>query len=188
MSGAEEVSTLEQDVRRLGENAQREFGKLSDGQLNWKPSVDRWSVAQCFDHLITTNTAYFPAFDSIAQGQKKTRPMERLPLLPSLWGKLLIKSLDPKTARKLKAPSVFQPSSSTISGSIVDDFVKNQNRVAESMEATKHLNVDGIVITSPAARVITYSLIDAYRIIVVHGQRHYLQAKRVTEHESFPSQ
>jgi hypothetical protein len=29
---------------------------------------------------------------------------------------------------------------------------------------------------------------DAYRLIVVHDQRHFQQAKRVTEESSFPGQ
>ena len=35
------------------------------------------------------------------------------------------------------------------------------------------------IITSPAARGVTYSLLDAYRIILVHEQLHLAQAGRV---------
>ena len=53
------------------------------------------------------------------------------------------------------------------------------------MKATEHLDVEKIVITSPALAVVTYSLIDAYRIIVVHEHRHFQQARRVTEESGF---
>jgi hypothetical protein len=184
MTNNEEMLLAE--LRNIGSNARAEFGTLNAEQLNWKPGVDRWSVAQCFDHLITTNSAYFPVLEAIAEGKKEIRFLERLPVLPRLWGTLLIKSLDPQTTRKLKAPSRFQPSSSSISDSIIEDFVTQQNRVARSMEATKDLNADRIIITSPAASAITYSLMDAYRIIVVHEQRHFQQARRVTEDVNFP--
>jgi len=181
-----EVEGLARDVRSIANNAKREFGKLSEAQLNWKPAVDSWSVAQCFDHLITTNAAYFPVLESIAKGEKKTTMVERLPLLPKLWARLFIKSLDPKATRKLKAPASFQPSASDLSKSIIDDFVDHQRRVVDSMEATKKMNLDRIVITSPAAPVITYSLMDAFRILVIHEQRHFQQAMRVREDSSFP--
>jgi hypothetical protein len=181
-----EVEKLAVDVRTIGENARNEFGRLSVEQLNWKPGVDRWSVAQCLEHLITTDTAYFPVIEQIEKGIKKTTIVERLPLLPKLWARLLIKSLDPSTTRKLKAPATFQPSSSNISGSIVADFIVNQNQVVDSMEATKNLNLDRIVITSPAASVISYSLMDAFRIMVVHEKRHFQQAQRVMEEREFP--
>jgi hypothetical protein len=99
----------------------------------------------------------------------------------------LIKSLDPAATRKLKAPGRFQPSSSDISGSSIEDFVELQAKVAESIEATKKLNPGRIVITSPAASMITYSLMDAFRIIVVHEKRHFQQAQRVTKETGFPS-
>lgn len=186
MTSRDEVLQLEQEVRSIGERAHNEFGKLSRDQLNWKPAINRWSIAQCFDHLITTNATYFPEFDLVLTGQKKTAVMERVPVLPKLWGKLLIKSLDPKATRKLKAPSRFQPSASDIPGSIIEDFVAHQRRVAGSMEATKDLNPERVIITSPAASVITYSLMDAFRIIVVHEQRHFQQARRVSEEDGFP--
>jgi hypothetical protein len=186
MSSYDEVQQLEQEVRRIGDSARSEFGKLTTDQLNWKPSVDRWSVAQCLDHLITTNETYFPVFDSIVKGEKKSRLMERVPVLPKLFGRLFIKSLDPSAKRKLKAPAPFQPATSDISGSIVNDFVSHQAKVADTMVATKDLNPASIVITSPASSVITYSLMDAYRILVVHERRHMQQAQGVTEESAFP--
>jgi hypothetical protein len=107
-------------------------------------------------------------------------------VLPGLAGKLLIKSLDPASTRKLKAPKNFEPAQSEISASIIDDFIAQQQKVIEGMKSTSHLDLEKIVITSPALSAITYSLMDAYRIIVVHEQRHFQQAKRVAAESSFP--
>src|SRR4030095_3234946 len=95
----------------VSEDVNASFGKLTAEQLNWKPSPESWSVGQCLDHLITTNRSYFRGFDEVINGSKVTRFMERLPVLPRLFGNLLVKSLDPDAARKLKAPPAFQPSS-----------------------------------------------------------------------------
>lgn len=181
-----EVETLTKEIKVVSEGARNEFGALTVEQLNWKPGAERWSVAQCFDHLVTTNVGYFPVFESIAKGQKQSTFVERLPVVPSLWAKLLIKSLDPKTTRKLKAPAPFQPATSDLPGSIIDDFVEHQCRLAELMEATADMDVDRIVMTSPAAKMITYTVMDAFRIVVVHEKRHFQQAKRVTEEGGFP--
>jgi hypothetical protein len=53
--------------------------------------------------------------------------------------------------------------------------------------STSHLDLERIVITSPALSIVTYSLMDAYRVIVVHEKRHVLQAKRVMEEPAFPA-
>jgi len=166
--------------------AKNTFGRLTPAQLNWKPSAERWSVAQCFDHLINTNKGYLPEIDDVLAGKKRTF-WERAPLLPGLIGKFLIKAVDPASTRKVKAPKVFQPAQSDISGSVINDFVAQQATIIEKMKATEHLDLERINITSPVGAVITYSLMNAYRVIVVHEQRHFRQAKRVMEESGFPA-
>ena len=172
-------------ANNIAAEAKSTFGWLTPTQLNWKPSAERWSVAQCFEHLLTSNKGYFPHIESVIAGIKPTF-WQRMPVLPGLAGKLLIKSLDPKSTRKIKAPGKFQPAQSDISASVIDDFADQQARIVEKMKATEHLDLEKIIITSPVASVITYSLMDAYRVIVVHEARHVQQAKRVTEEAAFP--
>ena len=185
MSG--DLASVVKELETIAVDAERVFGKLSADQLNWKPSAERWSVGQCFDHLITTNRSYLPAIDSVIAGQKQSSVWQKLPVLPGLWGKLLIKALDPASTRKVKAPKKFAPAQSDISGSIIHDFVDQQVTIAEKIQATANLHPERIVITSPAAAVVTYSLMDAYRIIAVHERRHLQQAQRVTEESGFPA-
>ena len=181
-----ELETLIQSARTIAGDARSSFGKLTAQQLNWEPSPERWSVGQCFEHLITSNKGYLPIIESVRGGTKKTTFFQRLPVLPGLAGKLLIKSLDPASPRKLKAPKSFQPAQSNISASVIDDFVAQQEKVIEGMKSTSHLDLEKIVITSPALSIVAYSLLDAYRVIVVHEQRHLQQAKRVTAEPAFP--
>jgi hypothetical protein len=54
------------------------------------------------------------------------------------------------------------------------------------MKATEDLDVEKIIISSPVTNLITYSLMDAYRIIINHEKRHFLQAIRVSEMDGFP--
>jgi DinB superfamily len=173
-------------ANNVAEQARTTFGQLTPSQLNWKPSPERWSVAQCFEHLLTSNKGYLPIIDNVLAGYKRTF-WQSMPVLPGLMGKLLIKAMDPSSTRKVKAPKRFQPAQSDIRGSIISDFVDEQKQLVEKMKSTQHLNLDKIVITSPAVAVVTYSLMDAYRFIVVHEQRHFQQAKRVTEEPSFPA-
>jgi hypothetical protein len=180
-----DLANLIAAANKIANEAKSTFGNLTPSQLNWKPSAARWSVGQCFDHLITSNKGYFPVIENVLAGKKRTF-WERMPVLPGLAGKLLIKSLDPASTRKMKAPKRFEPALSDISNSVIDDFVDQQGRVVEKMKATEHLDLEKIVITSPAAAVVKYSLMDAYRIIVVHEQRHFQQAKRVMEETGFP--
>lgn len=172
-------------ANNIANEARSTFGHLTPLQLNWKPSPERWSVAQCFDHLITVNKGYFPEIDRVLAGKKRTL-WESMPVLPGLMGKMVIKAVEPTSTRKFKARKNFEPAQSDIKGSIINDFVDHQAEMVKKMKATQHLDLEKIVITSPVAAVMTYNLMDAYRIIVGHEQRHFQQAKRVTEEAGFP--
>ena len=184
--GRADLAKLITEANAIAANARATFGRLSVSELNWKPAPDRWSVAQCFDHLLTTNKSYFPAIDDAVSGRNQTI-WQRLPLLPRVMGSLLIKFVDPDSARKVKAPQKFQPAQSAISGSVINDFVDLQGQIVEKMKATAHLDLERTIITSPVAAPITYSLMDTYRILVIHEHRHFQQAKRVTEESAFPA-
>ena len=177
IAGAQEISA----------EAKSTFGSLSPTQINWKPSAESWSVGQCIDHLLVSNRPYGEIIDQVVQGKYEQTFLHRLPVLPGMFGRLLIKSLDPETKRKMKAPAVFAPAVSTIDGKIVETFLSTQQQLIERMKSTRGLDLAKIIITSPALGIVTYSLLDALRIIVVHEQRHFGQAKRVTAMSGFPN-
>jgi len=184
---AGDLSTLLAEGRRLADEASRAFGRLSPEQINWKPSAGEWSIGQCFDHLLLSNQGFFPIIEEVLSGRRRPRAWERMPLLPGFLGRLLIATLRPGSGRKARARPAFHPSSSQIAPGIVARFLEQQGRLLALMESTSGLDLDGITITSPVSRVITYSLMDAYRIVVVHEENHLLQATRVMEWPGFPS-
>src|SRR5204862_7774871 len=95
-----EVRAALDDVAR---DAQATFGELDARQLNWRPGATQWSVAQCFQHLITANALILRAADA-AFGNSRPSVWQRLPLLPALFGWLLIRSQAPNTRGKFTAP------------------------------------------------------------------------------------
>jgi hypothetical protein len=180
------LSTVLAEGRLVADETRRVFGQLSAEQINWKPSEGEWSIGQCFDHLVISNRPFFQIVGEILEGRQRPRGWERMPLLPRFFGKLLINTLRPDSRRKVNARPAFYPSTSHIPAGIITSFVEQQDRLLDLMEATRGLNLDGITITSPVVRVITYSLMDAYRIIVVHEQNHFVQARRAMELPGFP--
>src|SRR5688500_20391303 len=75
---AREIDSLVNQADTIANDARRVFGGLTKEQLNWKPSAERWSVAQCFDHLITTNSGYLPIVDDVLAGQKKSSVWQKI--------------------------------------------------------------------------------------------------------------
>jgi hypothetical protein len=180
-----DLSTLLAEGRLVADETRRAFGQLSAEQLNWKPSEGEWSIGQCFDHLIISNRPYLAIIEQIREGKRRQSVWERMPLLPRFFGKLLIRTLRADSGRKVKARPAFYPSTSHIPVGIITNFLEQQDRLLHLIEATGGLDLDRITITSPVVRLITYSLLDTYRIIVVHEQNHFVQARRVMELPSF---
>ena len=182
----QELSQLIDDLHAVTTDAESSFGQLTTQQLNWKPLPNEWSVAQCLDHLITSNQGFIPIFNKINRGEYKRSFKERLPVLPGVFGSLVLNAVKPETKRKLKAGKGFEPASSEIAADIVSRFETQQKQISELMKLTHELNLREVIITSPVLSIVTYSLFDAYRIIVAHDQRHVAQAKRVMLRDGFP--
>ncbi|MGE0886136.1 MAG: DinB family protein [Blastocatellales bacterium] len=180
------LAELLNETESIARDAQSTFGELNAEQINWKPADNKWSVAQCLEHLIVTNGQMLSVFDRVASGTRQTKLIERLPILPSLWGRMMVKALTPDSKQKFKAPPTASPSSSSIDPQIVTQFAANQQEVAGKIKAVENLNPEKIIITSPFAGFITYSLLDAARIIIVHERRHLAQAERVMATDGFP--
>jgi hypothetical protein len=182
-----EVDGLVKELQAVAEEASQVFGGLSPAQLNWKPSAGQWSVGQCFDHLIVTNTCFFPDMRRVAEGTYKTGLWGRVSPLSGFFGRFILKALDPEKGRKTRAPRVFEPAQSDVDAGVIARFVQHQSEVADLMRATAGADLRGLKVTSPVSAVATYSLLDAYRIVVAHERKHFEQARRVTRAAGFPA-
>ncbi|MEI8167108.1 MAG: DinB family protein [Chloroflexales bacterium] len=171
---------------QLTREIDRRLGHLSAIQLNWRPNPEEWSLGQCLEHLIIANRAYFVPLEQLLAGQKPTTIWERLPVAPALFARLLIDALEPAANRRVQAPKIFQPGQSAVERQILTTFAQQQQRMVELMRACERLDAANIIITSPIAAFVTYSLLDAFRIIVVHAQHHLAQTVKLLSLPEFP--
>jgi hypothetical protein len=174
------------EAEAISRDVQTAFGQLNAEQLNWKANTGLWSVAQCLEHLIAANRGMFGPLDEIISGQKRATLWERMPVVPGLLGKLMVKSVSPNATQKLKAPASIQPASSAIDAQIVNRFIEHQRELIGRLTSLENFFVERIVMTSPFLKVMTYSVLDACRLIVAHERRHMAQAQRVMETPGFP--
>jgi hypothetical protein len=182
-----EIDGLVKELQAVASDASKVFGNLSPAQLNWKPSAEQWSVGQCFDHLIVTNRTFFRGMEKIAAGTYKSSLWGRVSPLSGFFGRFILKALDPEKGRKTKAPRVFEPARSDVAADVITQFAAHQAELSTRMHATAGADLRGLKVTSPVSPVATYSLLDAYRILVAHERKHFEQARRVTRAGGFPA-
>jgi hypothetical protein len=177
-------------IKKAGENsveARGLAGELSDEQLNWTSSPDKWSIAQCLDHLAVTGKRFDKYYkDVIERGCEKWPVREPIPYRPTFVGGWLLKQVTPEVKRRIPAPKVFRPGQAgTIKGAL-EKFLRQQEVFVGFVRSAAGLDYNRIRLRSPVTPLMRYSLADAFVVTVLHGQRHLGQARRVRETAGFP--
>jgi hypothetical protein len=176
---------LTNNLKAISDDAHSSFGHLSGEQLNWKPAEKSWSVAQCLDHLILTNREFFLEMDELCAGTRKNSFFENYSPFSGWFGRFLIKAVS-EGSKPAKAPSKRIVPPSDVGADIVDKYCEHQAEMVEKIGKTGNVDWQKTIVTSPFLPVFTYSLADAYVVLVEHSKRHVNQAKRVMQVEGFP--
>ena len=167
-------------IRGISQSFIDEFSYLPLDRLNYKPDENVWSILECTDHIIQSNKQYFPIFDQLAADEYKVPFAGRIPLLPDLFGKMILQGVKPETQRKSKTFPIFAPRSSQYSTSILSEIKPHNEELISHIAQTAHINRKQ-VIASPVNKIITYRLGVLIEILVEHEKRHLQQAIRVRE-------
>ena len=181
----ERIRQITSDLKQVADDTQATFGALTAEQLNWKPSPESWSVGQCFEHLIKTNEQFYPEFEKLANGTRRNTFFENYSPLTGFFGRFLIKAVS-EDSKKTKAPSQAIVPPSDVSSDIIGRFTLHIDAVNQMIERCGSADRRKTVVTSPFLAVFTYTLDDAYTVLVEHTRRHLRQAKRVTQSDGFP--
>ncbi len=177
---------LRRDTEELIRIADREFVPLSAEQLLRKPAPDKWSVAQCLEHLNRYGLHYLPAMQSLisaAQG-RESRPE---PTFRAGWlGDFCVRTVqpmhtgNPRANRKLPAPKAYDPDrTGTTTAEALPVFLRQQQITLELLEAAGRVNLEAVRVPISITPLIRLRLGDCLRFVIGHNQRHVQQAQRV---------
>jgi len=182
------LQTIVVGAEKNSEAAREVVSGLSNAQLNWKPAPEKWSIAQCLEHLTVASREFEGYFSAaLVRGRKKWPVSSGPAYRPSFMGGWLIKVVHPETGRNLTAPKIFRPAESSNIDEPLEKFLKQQERFIEFVRETNGVDYNKTKIRSPVTPFMRYSLADAFVVTVVHGRRHLAQARRVRETSGFPN-
>jgi hypothetical protein len=181
------LQTIVLESEKNSDEARGLVAGLSETQLSWTSAPDRWSIAQCLDHLATTSKAFGPYLTAaIKRGHEKWPIGSAVVYRPSWVGGWLIKQVAPETTRKVPSPKVFRPSQSPAIENVLDKFLQQQGGFLRFVREAKGLDYNKVRLRSPVTPLMRYSMADAFVVTVVHGWRHLAQARRMRETPGFP--
>ena len=180
--------TLSQKEREQGvaelEGSRKAFldatNGLSEAQWNFKPAPDRWSIAECAEHIGVTET--FIRNLITEQALKGPAEPEKRALVQGKDRSLMTMVVD-RTA-KFKAPEAFQPTRRwTTSGEITKNVLESRARTIEFVSTTQEDLRDHFM-DHPV-----FKTLDTYQWILLtsgHMRRHTAQILEVKADPNFP--
>lgn len=168
------------------EKVMESFNGLSSEQFNWKPSPKSWSMAQCLEHLVISDSVYFTTLQKIAEGKFKMTFWEKYSPFTKLFGLALRGQLEETGKRKMQTAMMLVPSYSDKSLDFIETYFSNLNKFLNHISNCTNADLDKTIITSPIASFVTYSLRDAFQFLSQHEHRHINQAIRVKAEPGFP--
>ena len=181
------IETVGSEAVRNNGTARAVAADLTEAQLNWKPSAEQWSIAQCLEHLAVATKGFDKYFTEVLQrAGSKTSITSPPAYKPTMMGGWLARHVAPESPKKLRAPRMFRPGdASSIQGSL-QMFLDEQQKFVDFVRQCRGIDYNKTRIRSPVTPLVRYSLADAFVITVLHAQRHLAQARRVRESQGFP--
>jgi hypothetical protein len=180
--------TLSQKEREQGvaelEGSRKAFldatNGLSEAQWNFKPAPDRWSIAECAEHIGVTETFILNLITE--QALKEPAEPEKRALVQGKDSSLMTMVVD-RTA-KFKAPEAIQPTRRwTTSGEITKNVLESRARTIEFVSTTQEDLRDHFM-DHPV-----FKTLDTYQWILLtsgHMRRHTAQILEVKADPNFP--
>ena len=181
-----EIDRLLYQFKVIKLDAQGLTGGLTREQFNWRPQPDRWSVAQCVDHLNITNRRWISCLEKgVSEGRTK-RMLRDGPYAYGLFSRWFLRLTEPPVKTRFKAPKSLRPPSSQLRDDVMLEFIALHDRIEQLVQESDGLDLVRIKVSSPVASFIRYSLGMAFWIITAHDRRHLWQTRQLLQDKNFP--
>jgi len=159
---------------------------LSDGQMVWRPTPQRWSVAECLDHVNVTVTKYLPRVEAMIADARGRHLMGWGPFRHPFVGQWFIRMMEPPPRRKFRVPGPFAPRGDQPVATLLPEFRRLRAELLDRLREADGLDLAAVRTVSPAARFFTLTLGQCFGALAAHDRRHLWQARQVVRQADFP--
>ena len=175
MTTTDLLGKLHKDVLAIIEAA-REFESLPESDLNWREHPKKWSILDCLEHLNRYSTYYHAEIKkAIARGKQASAHEAK-----STWmGRKFIAMMHPDNKAKHKTFARMNPIEGSLRKEVVYKFLRNQKELTDILEDASNVDLNKVSVSVEFFKILRMNLGDALQFVVVHEQRHIMQAKAV---------
>jgi DinB family protein len=149
---------------------------VSEKEFTQRPASDRWSVADCLQHLTATTRLYLPILETSLQNA----PSGAGPFKMDWRGRLLKWVLEPPYRSRVKTMASLEPRIDDPSR-VLPDFLASQQQLIGAMGAWQGRDLGKVVITSPFSKRLRYNIYSLFNVVAAHQRHHLWQAQRAKD-------
>ena len=163
------------------------LGSLSEIQLNWRATPERWSIAQNLTHLVVIGRLYLPKFDDAIQQARDKGWRSPGPFEYGAIGNWVVAEMEPPPRHRLRAPRMFKPQPVQPLEHVRDAFLALQGEYEQRIHAANGIDLRRARVATVFTSLLRISLGQAFQTFLAHERRHMWQARNVRTAAGFPS-
>lgn len=155
---------------------------LSSEQLNRRPGYDKWSAAQCLEHLNLVGGYYLPHLKNrlrLAQASGSTAGAQ----VRSGWlGRYFTATTKDRNGlgdNLLRRPKQYAPTGTRLTGTVVESFNRQLDELLRLLLLARQVDAGTVRIPNPLYPWLRLRLTDVFEALVLHIQRYVKQAEQV---------
>jgi len=179
---ADLIDDLQKQTQDFIEKAISEWQMTSPQKLLQQPETNKWSAAQCLEHLNSYGRYYLPEIEKTIEAAKQnglvTAELFRAGWLGDYFTKLMLPDVKGKKMKKMSAPKNHVPAVNLNADKVVSEFIEQQEKLILLLEHARRINLEKAKVAVSIAKFIRLKLGDTFRFLLAHNYRHILQAER----------
>ncbi|MDJ0365671.1 DinB family protein [Hymenobacter sp. H14-R3] len=155
---------------------------LTSEQLNRRPGYDKWSAAQCLEHLNLVGGYYLPNLKArlrLAQASGSTAGAQ----VRSGWlGRYFTSTTQDRNGlgdNLLRRPKQYAPTGTRLTGTVVESFNRQLDELLRLLLLARQVDAGAVRIPNPLYPWLRLRLTDVFEALVIHLQRYVKQAEQV---------
>jgi uncharacterized damage-inducible protein DinB len=169
------LDTLKSDVREIIFKC-NQLKQYSEQLLQQVPAADKWSVAQVLEHLNIYSRYYINAIeDRLHLNQSGPDVFFKPGWLGNYFAKIMKPGKNKTLSKKMKAPKNAVPAAMPDAEAMLAEYLQHQHHLLILLQIAKNANLNYIRIPISINKYIKMKLGDAFRFLIAHEQRHFLQ-------------
>ncbi len=181
-----QLKAITDSLRSAQTRLRRLSDELSDDNWSKRPGPNRWSAAECVEHLNLTSKAYLALLpDAVMRAKKRGGPAQKHYRRDALgWFMSMmigpLRHLGKFRIVPVKTTPRFVPKRGRSRTEILSNFMRLQAELAAVIRSGDRLPLDQVKIVSPFGGRMKYSAYSALVIIARHQHRHIQQAEEAS--------